>query len=107
VPRGGDHRERPARAVPRDRHAPGAAARAQGIMNRRRFLAGAAVTTACAAVPFHVWIPGARAAATSARAGDREQHADLVICGGGLGGIAAALAACRTGLRVILTEETD
>ena len=32
---------------------------------------------------------------------------DLVIAGGGLGGVAAALAACRSGLRVALTEETD
>ncbi len=37
----------------------------------------------------------------------RELESDVVICGGGLGGIAAALAACRNGLRVILTEETD
>jgi hypothetical protein len=33
--------------------------------------------------------------------------ADLVIAGGGLGGCAAALAALRNGLNVILTEETD
>ncbi len=33
--------------------------------------------------------------------------ADLVIAGGGTGGCAAALAAARNGLRVILTEETD
>jgi hypothetical protein len=33
--------------------------------------------------------------------------ADLVVVGGGLGGVAAALAACRRGRRVILTEETD
>jgi len=32
---------------------------------------------------------------------------DVVIAGGGLGGVAAALAACRSGLRVALTEETD
>jgi len=32
---------------------------------------------------------------------------DLVIAGGGLGGVAAALAACRSGLRVALTEGTD
>ncbi len=37
----------------------------------------------------------------------RELAADLVIIGGGLGGCAAALAAARGGLRVILTEETD
>ena len=31
----------------------------------------------------------------------------MVILGGGTGGCAAALAACRNGLRVIMTEETD
>ena len=36
-----------------------------------------------------------------------ELQADLVIIGGGLGGCAAALAAARNGLRVIMTEETD
>ena len=34
-------------------------------------------------------------------------HADLVIIGGGLGGVAAAIAALRNGLSVVLTEETD
>lgn len=37
----------------------------------------------------------------------RELAADLVIIGGGLGGCAAALAAARNGLSVIVTEETD
>ncbi len=37
----------------------------------------------------------------------KELSADLVIIGGGLGGCAAALAAARNGLRVIMTEETD
>lgn len=36
-----------------------------------------------------------------------EQSADLVIIGGGLGGCAAALAAARNGLRVVMTEETE
>jgi hypothetical protein len=36
-----------------------------------------------------------------------ELTADLVIIGGSLGGCAAALAALRNGLRVILTESTD
>ncbi|HOX58897.1 MAG TPA: FAD-dependent oxidoreductase [Candidatus Paceibacterota bacterium] len=36
-----------------------------------------------------------------------EPQADLIIIGGGLGGCAAALAAARNGLRVIMTEETD
>ena len=36
-----------------------------------------------------------------------EMSADLVIIGGGVGGVSAALAACRSGASVILTEETD
>jgi hypothetical protein len=36
-----------------------------------------------------------------------ELRADLVIAGGGIGGIATALAALRNGLSVIMTEETD
>jgi hypothetical protein len=42
-----------------------------------------------------------------AREKPHELSADLVIIGGGLGGCAAALAAARNGLRVVLTEETD
>lgn len=34
-------------------------------------------------------------------------RADVVIVGGGLGGVAAALSALRSGLRVVLTEPTD
>jgi hypothetical protein len=37
----------------------------------------------------------------------RELETDVLIVGGGLGGIAAALAALRLGRRVIVTEETD
>ncbi len=37
----------------------------------------------------------------------REASCDICIVGGGTGGVAAALAAARLGLRVILTEETD
>jgi hypothetical protein len=39
--------------------------------------------------------------------GPKELRADVVIIGGGLGGCAAALAAARNGLQVILTEQTD
>ncbi len=37
----------------------------------------------------------------------RELHTDILIIGGGLGGVAGALAALRLGRKVILTEETD
>jgi glycine/D-amino acid oxidase-like deaminating enzyme len=40
-------------------------------------------------------------------AGQSELRADVVIAGGGLGGCAAALAALRNGLSVVMTEETD
>jgi hypothetical protein len=36
-----------------------------------------------------------------------EVHADVAVVGGSLGGVAAALAACRLGRRVVLCEETD
>ncbi|NQT13571.1 MAG: FAD-dependent oxidoreductase [Planctomycetes bacterium] len=35
------------------------------------------------------------------------QRADVIVLGGGLGGVAATLAACGAGHSVILTEETD
>jgi hypothetical protein len=37
----------------------------------------------------------------------QEEHCDVLIVGGGVGGCAAALAVARAGYRVILTEETD
>jgi hypothetical protein len=37
----------------------------------------------------------------------RERRTDVLIVGGGLGGVAGALAALRLGRRVILTEETE
>ncbi|MEK3758164.1 FAD-dependent oxidoreductase [Paenibacillus sp. FSL P4-0338] len=39
--------------------------------------------------------------------GEQEKRSDVVIIGGGLGGTAAALAAAKAGLRVLVTEETD
>ncbi|XXM71523.1 FAD-dependent oxidoreductase [Lysinibacillus sphaericus] len=37
----------------------------------------------------------------------KNKKVDLLIAGGGLGGCAAAMAACARGLKVIMTEETD
>lgn len=50
------------------------------------------------------WGTNAAAPAITRRS---SQRVDVVICGGGLGGCAAAIAVCRLGLRAILTEETD
>jgi len=36
-----------------------------------------------------------------------ELHADVLVVGGGLVGIAAAIAACQQGRQVVLTEQTD
>ena len=51
--------------------------------------------------------PASPAPGSAKQVGAKEMAADLVIIGGGVGGCAAALAAARNGLRVILTEETD
>jgi hypothetical protein len=71
-------------------------------MNRRSFL----MSTSAAALGC---LSQARAQDERAndRAGKKEMSADIVIVGGGLGGCAAALAALRNGLTVVLTEETD
>ena len=73
-------------------------------MTRRSFILSTGVSAATAG-----WISqscSAQDRATDPR-GKEELVADIVIIGGGLGGCAAALAALRNGLRVILTEETD
>lgn len=45
-------------------------------------------------------------APSALRALGREVKFDVAIVGGGVGGCAAALAACRNGLRVVMTDET-
>jgi FAD dependent oxidoreductase len=56
-------------------------------------------------IPLFPCSPGAMVRPIAPRS--QELGADIVILGGGLGGCAAALAAARSGRRVILTEETD
>ena len=76
---------------------------------RRKFLKSlglfapllAAAPTALAAEEKEFAAPGARPPSP------KELVSDLIVVGGGLGGCAAALAAARNGLNVILTEETD
>src|SRR4051794_10652070 len=71
-------------------------------MRRRRFLEGCGSGLA--------GLLAAKAGGSAAQAhaaGPREVAADVVIVGGGLGGCAAALAALRNGLTVVMTEPTD
>jgi hypothetical protein len=78
-------------------------------LDRRDFLKAVGLITplVLAGVPALVAAEPAPASAAVPSRRARELAADLVIIGGGLGGCAAALAAARNGLNVILTEETD
>ncbi|MEY4386354.1 MAG: hypothetical protein RLY20_1637 [Verrucomicrobiota bacterium] len=76
---------------------------------RREFLkrVGLAVPLALASPAALAQGESSVATAKSSAPRPRELPADFVVIGGGLGGCAAALAAARNGLRVIMTEETD
>ena len=71
-------------------------------LDRRRFLERVVLATAGP-----LFQPSVHAVQRGARRPSREVAADLIIIGGGFGGCAAALAAARSGLRVVMTEETD
>ena len=79
-------------------------------MNRKKFVelvtgcTGAIVATPFIEFSENLLIVKKRSVSTSSESG---LSADVVICGGGLGGCAAALSALRNNLSVILTEETD
>src|SRR6516164_9431155 len=49
---------------------------------------------------------GLLGASTALALRSRELRCNVAVIGGGVGGVAAALAALRAGLRVVLTEET-
>ncbi|MEO1971748.1 MAG: FAD-dependent oxidoreductase, partial [Pirellulaceae bacterium] len=70
-------------------------------IDRRQF-AGAVASLATIGMPTGPVINAAEPAKRT-----KETSADVVIVGGSLGGCAAAIAALRNGLRVVLTEETD
>jgi Ni/Co efflux regulator RcnB len=77
-------------------------------MNRRIFLTyaallgGSAATNGCTTLHPIKKYPERKKQTLS-----RELNADVIILGGGMGGCATALASCRNGLSVIMTEETD
>ena len=73
-------------------------------MGRRRFIRQFGMISAGALSPFI--LNSAMARATAWKSGE-ELECDIVIIGGGLGGCAAAMAACRLGASVIMTEPTD
>ncbi|MFO1512132.1 MAG: FAD-dependent oxidoreductase [Verrucomicrobiota bacterium] len=82
----------------------------QSGLDRRSFLkrVGATLPIAVGAVSFaQAQVKSPLLAAKPKNIPAKELKADLVIIGGGLGGCAAALAAARNGLHVIMTEETD
>lgn len=73
-------------------------------IRRRDFLISSGGLVAGATIR---WGRYAAAAERTAASPGTEWQADVVIIGGGLGGCAAAIAALRAGLRVVMTEETD
>ena len=77
-------------------------------MNRRQFLRSSLTFGGVAATHrLSGCTPALKGNRGIVKTGRRERQADLVIAGAGLGGCAAALAALRNGLTVILTEPTD
>src|SRR6478736_3063518 len=79
-------------------------------LDRRDFLkrVGIALPFAAGAGSLlHAELESAATVVSTKKISAKELRADLVIIGGGLGGCAAALAAARNGLHVIMTEETD
>ncbi len=82
---------------------------ARSNMNRRHFLSRVAGAGAMLGASAH-GPRGTLQASDNVRTARRASggwRCDLAIAGGGLGGCAAALAALRSGLRVVMTEETD
>ena len=67
-------------------------------MNRRAFLSLSAVSPLAHLLP---------ALAQDPPRNPGEVSADIAVVGGGVGGVACALAAARNGLRVVLTEQYD
>ena len=78
-------------------------------MKRRNFLSGLALGSGTLALsPFQLHATGRISEAKLEISENRKVFkSDLVIAGGGLGGCAAAFAALRNGMTVVLTEETD
>jgi hypothetical protein len=80
-------------------------------MKRRNFISqmalGGGAFTAASTFGAYPGFAKIRSTSSAVSLHATKMQADVIIAGGGLGGCAAALAALRNGLSVILTEETD
>lgn len=78
-------------------------------MNRRNFLSGLVMGSGALALsPFQqLSAKDGSFSKVTVSENYRSYQADVIVAGGGLGGCAAALAALRNGLSVVMTEETD
>ena len=76
-------------------------------MKRRRFIQNISLGGSSLAILPSLSFSPLASSSTLFQASQNEYAADLIVAGGGLGGCAAALAALRNGLRVVMTEETD
>lgn len=81
-------------------------------MNRRNFIENLTAGSGLVATASVLTVSTAAAATPSSESQEIAAKktaltADVIVAGGGLGGIAAALSSLKNGLRVVLTEETD
>ncbi len=76
-------------------------------MDRRNFITYASILGGSTLLQGSAAFTSGNKQKSGRKIASRELNADVVIVGGGMGGVAAALASCRNGLTVIMTEETD
>ena len=75
-------------------------------MRRRNFIRSLSIGSGAIVATPAISIPAVANTISKTRTA-KEMPTDVVIAGAGMGGCAAAIAALRNGLRVVMTEETD
>ena len=75
-------------------------------MRRRNFIRSLSIGSGAIVATPVISIPAVANTISKTRTA-KELPADVIIAGAGMGGCAAAIAALRNGLRVVMTEETD
>lgn len=76
-------------------------------MNRRNFITYASILGGSTMLQGCSTLSSKNKGNARRKSTSREMNADVIIIGGGMGGVAAALASCRNGMSVIMTEETE